>query len=160
MLCLRNPQDWSDGWQHMVGRQHQSDGLLPRELWPPELETAYSAAAHQPPSKTCLYSVTSAFVCFFLFQFFNPSLLVAHLQIISVGNRAGLIDDAFNLARWDDSLLWYTAVAEVGEVLALFSLSFLLIGSSFTLASRHKSMWTQRMEPGRSVVSASVFLFL
>lgn len=55
LFCLRDPQDWSDGWQHLVAGQHKPDGLLSRELRPPELETADSTAPHQTSSMTvCL----------------------------------------------------------------------------------------------------------
>lgn len=109
LFCLRNPQDWSDGWKNLAARQHQPDGLLPCELWPPELETADPAAAQQPSSKCvfltlCLLLTVFQTLCLFNslhlhFHFFIP-LHLSLSQIISVGNRAGLIDDAFNLARW------------------------------------------------------------
>lgn len=64
LFCLRNPQDWSDGWQNLAARQHQPDRLLPCELWPPELETADSTAAHQPSSMSdCL-----SFLCLLSWQ--------------------------------------------------------------------------------------------
>lgn len=98
----RNPPDRADGRQVLVAGQHQPDGLLPGELRPPELEAAHPAAPQQPPgtslgspihpSVRSLGSVLGAAWCW--------TSCLRFSQIISVGNRAGLIDDAFNLARW------------------------------------------------------------
>lgn len=99
----RNPPDRSDGRQVLVAGQHQPDGLLPGELRPPELEAADPAAPQQPPGSSLgppvrLFLLHAASLSSVLGAAAS-GLSVSVSQIISVGNRAGLIDDAFNLAR-------------------------------------------------------------
>lgn len=84
LFCLRDPQDWSDARKHLVVRKHQPDRLLPCELWPPELETAHSAAPQQPSGKRVHQSVVSFsvqdFFIFIFHLFSNCRSLLDHLR--------------------------------------------------------------------------------
>lgn len=87
LICLRNPQDWSDGRQSLVARQHQPDRLLPCELWPPELETADSAAPQQPSSMPAWLPVISLSVSLYgrlLFCLSALSFLLPHFLPLSL----------------------------------------------------------------------------
>lgn len=109
--CIyRNAQSGSHGRRDVVAGQHQSNGILPSELRPPQLETSHSTADEQPkgiPFFHICQSLSKVFLhpfCFLILLITSCCIVnacaVLSRQIISVGNRAGLIDDVFNLARW------------------------------------------------------------
>lgn len=120
--CIyRDSQSGSHGRRDVVAGKHQSNGLLQSELRPPQLETSHSTADDQPNGISFFHLCQSFwlfsfhpkhFQVFLLSRFFRFLILlitsccilnvcaVLSRQIISVGNRAGLIDDVFNLARW------------------------------------------------------------